>query len=136
MVHATALESKAAHSEDQTETQLIVIFSKKKLFCALVVSACHIPPLKRRRWIEFPCRPRFALFCFPARLHASQTMFPDYSSQGWTPGFSFFIKCRWMKLRKQDFGQDAIQRTRRTCRQPISDNRLQMLISIKRILTT
>ena len=51
------------------------------------------------------------------------------------PGFSFFIKCLWTKPRKQDFGQDAIQRTRRTCRQPISDNRLQMLISIERILT-
>ena len=61
-------------------------------FCALVVSACHIPPLKRRRSIEFPFGPRFALLCFPARLHASQIMFPDYSSQGWTLGFSFFYK--------------------------------------------
>ena len=127
---------KAKQRTGQTATQLTVFFSKNESFCALVVSACHIPPLKRRRSIEFPCGPRFALFCFPARLHAAQTMFPDYSSQGWTPGFSFFIKCRWMKPRKQDFGQDAIQRTRRTCRQPISDNRLQMLISIERILTT
>ena len=43
------------------------------------------------------------------------------------PDFHFFAKCRGVDPRKQDFGQDAIQRTLRTCRQPISDNRLQML---------
>ena len=48
--------------------------------------------------------------------------------KGGLPDFHFFVKCRGMDPRKQDFGQDAIQRTLRTCRQPISDNRLQMLI--------
>ena len=42
--------------------------------------------------------------------------------------FIFFIKCHWTKPRKQDFGQDAIQRTRRTFRQPISEDRSQMLM--------
>ena len=70
-----------------------------------------------------------ALLCFAVErgcMH-HKLCFLSIPPKGGLPYFHFFVKCRGMDPRKQDFGQDTIQRNLRTCRQPISDNRLQVL---------
>jgi hypothetical protein len=85
VLRAAALESKTTQSEDHTETQSTVFYSK--VGCGTLKQPRHkmTHSLKRGQSIEFPSGPRCALLCFQARLHAPQAMLPDYSSQGWIP---------------------------------------------------